>query len=129
MRPQHFTNRPRKYLAGRFYKTAGPVSIFRTGQLPAGTRFSATGQLGSTLYEPKKGKRHPEDLLIEVRKLRGSKQSHVYDAYWIPAWLFYVPGLILNIRKRRTKEKIRRSIDRAARQIESIGRPVQPSSR
>lgn len=122
MRPNYFTDRPRKYLVGRRYKTYASVAIFGGSRFAAGTSFSATGQLGSMLSKPGRGKRHPDDLLIEVRKRRPCKQSYVYDFYWIPARLFDDPRFILHIRKVRKKEAIRKNIDR---ELDNIRRRAQ----
>lgn len=117
LRPKHFTTRPRKYLADRRYEAATALEIFGGGHLATGTRFSATGHMGSALYKPCRGKRHPKDLLVEIRFLRKCKQPNVYDTCWIPARLFDNPFLILRLRKKRKREQIRRNIDREVNNI------------
>lgn len=128
MHPLYFTDRPRKYLADRLYAAKDFLPIFGGGRFWPGTRFSATGQLGSMLYKPRRGKRRPKDLLIEVRKRRKCRQPDIYDTYWIVARLFDGPYLIKRVRKLRKKEEVKRSINRAISRIER-SRPLQTSSR
>lgn len=127
-KPPYTTDRPRKYLAGRRYMAGDFLPIFGGGKFWPETRFSATGQFGSMLYKPCRGKRRPTDLLIEVCKLRKCRQPEIYDTYWIAARLFDNPYLIKCVRKLRKKEEVKRSIDRAISRIER-SRPLQPSSR
>ena len=117
MRPLHFTDRPRKYLAGQRYVVSTEIEILGGGHIRAGTRFSATGQLGSMLYKPCRGKKHPEDLLIEVRQRLQTRQPYVFIKYWIPARLFDDPDLIIRIRRRQKKEEAKRNIHRALEKI------------
>ncbi|MBI2640938.1 MAG: hypothetical protein HYW91_03605 [Candidatus Sungbacteria bacterium] len=124
LKPERTTDRPRKYLAGRRYETCSEIPIFGGGHFNPGTRFSATGQLGSMLYKPCRGKRHPEDLLIEVRKRRVCRQPYVYDTYWISAELFDIPGLIRHIRKVRKKAEIKKNVERALNNIKRCAQSV-----
>lgn len=118
-KPLYSTDRPRKYLEDRLYVGKDFLPILGGGKFWPGTRFSATGQFGSMLYKPCRGKRHPTDLLIEVRKRRKCRQPNVYDTYWIPARLFDDPGLILHVGRKRKKEELKQSI---RRKVENIRR-------
>lgn len=126
--PIHTTDRPRKYLADRLYEAKDFLPILGVGRFWPETNFSATRQFGSMLYKPCRGKRHPKDLLIEVRKLRKCKQPHVYDTYWIAARLFDNPYLIKRVRKLRKKEEMERRIWRELARMK-VSLPLQPPSR
>ncbi len=117
-KPFHTTDRPRKYLAGRICIAGQPLFFLGGGSLPAGTRMIITGHLGSMIRKFQRGVRHPQDLLIGVRKRRRCRQPNVYDEYWIPVKHFNTPGHVVFIRRKRKKEEIRRSVGKAVDDVE-----------